>query len=530
MAQPHNSNPKLASREPTRTVEMPRPTVWPVVLGLGIVLAALGVATSLFFCIVGATLLVIGLVGWVAQLMPGRGHEHEPLAAAEERVTMVIPRPGTVEQLKPGVTGYRFQVPEKVHPVSAGMKGGIVGGLLMPIPALVWAVASGHSIWYPVNLLAGLVLPGLPDMSGEQLQHNLEIFHPGGVLCAIIMHVMMSIGFGLIGGVLLPMLPSIRGAPLLFGGLILPLLWSGANHSLMGLVNPLLNEYINWPWYVVSQLVYGIATSIVIIRSEKIAIAPRGSGRDAGGPFIPPGWLGCLLMFCVLFSGCSDALPGKPALADAYVMPQDIKNFSGPTGLYAQRCAGCHGADGTLGPGPPLNDPLFLALVSDDELRSVIAEGRRGTLMPAWAQSSGGPLTADQVMVLVKGIRAWQTPANTHVQRVYPSAPPLAAPTAKGMGNFSAGEKVYAAACADCHGEHGEGTEDTAGPLNDPAFLALCSDQELRRYIITGRPDLGMPDFASASGRGEKFYPLTADQVNDLMALLKQWREIATTE
>ncbi len=84
------------------------------------------------------------------------------------------------------------------------------------------------------------------------------------------MHAMLSIGFGLIGGVLLPTLPNVFGGPLLFrGGLILPLLWSGVNHSLMGLVNPLLNEYINWPWYVVSQIVYGLATSIVIIRSEK---------------------------------------------------------------------------------------------------------------------------------------------------------------------------------------------------------------------------------------------------------------------
>ena len=41
-----------------------------------------------------------------------------------------------VQQLKPGVVGYRFQLPEKVHPISAGIKGGIVGGLLMPIPAL----------------------------------------------------------------------------------------------------------------------------------------------------------------------------------------------------------------------------------------------------------------------------------------------------------------------------------------------------------------------------------------------------------
>jgi mono/diheme cytochrome c family protein len=522
--------PSPSDQHSNNAVEMPRATVWPVVLGLGILLAALGAATNLFFCIIGGLLLLIAIAGWVSQLLPGRGHEFEPLPPPEDRVTMVVPRPGAVEQLEPGKTGYRFQLPQKVHPLSAGIKGGILGGLLMPIPALIWAVSAGHSIWYPLNLLAGLVLPGLTDMPTEQLHANLEMFHLWGLLCGIIMHATLSIGFGLIGGVLLPTLPNVPGGPLLFGGLILPLLWSGVNHSLMGLVNPLLNEYINWPWYVVSQIVYGLATSIVIIRSEKITIAPRGPGGDAGGPSIPPGWLGCLFVACMLLSGCNDNLPGKPLEADGYVMPQDIKEFAGPKGLYTQRCAGCHGADGTLGPGPPLNDPLFLALITDEQLHSVIADGRKGTLMPGWLKSSGGPLTADQVAILVKGIKQhqWDSTPDAKAQKVYPSAPPLIATGA--AGNAQAGEKVYAAACAACHGEHGEGEDGVAGAINNQAFLALCSDVEMRRYIITGRPDLGMPNFADNQDRGADFKPLTAQQVTDLAALLTQWREKKSSE
>jgi mono/diheme cytochrome c family protein len=528
MAQSHDTPSASTTGHPPGSVEMPRPTVWPIVLSLGIVLVALGVATNLFFCAVGGLLLLIGIVGWVAQLLPGRGHEHEALAAPQERVTIVIPRPGTVEQLKPGVTGYRFQLPQHVQPLSAGLKGGILGGILMPIPAMIWALSAGHSIWYPVNLLAGLILPGLTDMPAAELHKNLEMFHPWGTLCALIMHATMSIGFGLVGGVLLPTLPNIFGGPLLFGGLILPLLWSGANHSLMGLVNPLLNEYINWPWYVVSQLVYGMATSIVIIRSEKIAIAPRGEGGDRGGPSIPPGWLGCLLAMCVLLSGCSDNLPGKPLLKDAYVMPQDIKSFKD---LYAARCAGCHGADGTLGPGPPLNDPLFLALITDEDLRTVIAEGRHGTLMPAWDHSAGGPLTSDQVAAIVKGIkqRDWDS-ADSKSQHVYPSAPPLSPPTGAAAGSAKSGQQVYAVACATCHGDQGEGVPEVAGPLNDPVFLSLSSDVEMRRYIITGRPDLGMPNFAENEDRDKDFKPLTAQQVTDLVALMAQWREKSASE
>jgi mono/diheme cytochrome c family protein len=497
-------------------LEMPRPTAWPIVLSLGVLLLALGVATDLIFSIVGGVLLAIGLIGWIAQLLPGRGHEHESLS--EVKVEPIHARPGTVEQLKPGVVGYRFQLPEKVHPVSAGMKGGILGGLLMPIPAMIWALSSGHSIWFPVNLLAGLVLPGLPDMPRAELLHQLEIFHPWGLVCGIILHAMMSIGFGLIGGVLLPTLPPIPGGPLVFGSVILPLLWSGASHSLMNLVNPLMSEFVDWPWYVASQLVYGLATSLVILRSEKIPIAPRGPGADEGGPSIPRGWLGCLLLVVVSISGCSDKLPGKPTDADKFVLPQNVKDFEK---LYAQRCAGCHGDDGTLGPGPPLNDAIYCALVGEDDLKKVIGGGRGGTLMPAWAVTAGGPLTEEQVAILARGIKhhEWKSPVGS--QTVLPAAPSIAPPSAK--GDPDNGEKLFAAACADCHGENGVGGD--SGSLNNPAFLALTSDESLRRYIITGRSDLGMPDFAGDEGRGNDFKPLTPQQVTDLVALLAQWRE-----
>ena len=63
------------------------------------------------------------------------------------------------------------------------------------------------------------------------------------------------------------------------------------------------------------------------------------------------------------------------------------------------------------------------------------------------------------------------------------------------------------------------------GAINDPDFLALISDQALRRYVITGRPDLGMPDFANSKGRAAGFQPLTAEDVNHVVALLASWRQ-----
>ena len=149
---------------------MPRPTAWPIVLALGITLLGAGLATSLALSVVGAVLFVFGLGGWIGQLLPGRGHLHEPLVEPALRPRPVAEKPGTVDQLRPGMPGYRFQLPEKVHPISAGVKGGIVGGLVMPIPALAYGLLSGHGLWFPINLLAGMVVPGISGETEAQLE------------------------------------------------------------------------------------------------------------------------------------------------------------------------------------------------------------------------------------------------------------------------------------------------------------------------------------------------------------------------
>ena len=63
------------------------------------------------------------------------------------------------------------------------------------------------------------------------------------------------------------------------------------------------------------------------------------------------------------------------------------------------------------------------------------------------------------------------------------------------------------------------------GAINDRDFLALISDQALRRYVITGRADLGMPDYADPQGRPAGFQPLTTQDVNHVVSLLAFWRQ-----
>jgi mono/diheme cytochrome c family protein len=225
------------------------------------------------------------------------------------------------------------------------------------------------------------------------------------------------------------------------------------------------------------------------------------------------------VLFCLL-AGCE--APGKPDPADRPQRPGQVTDFAT---LYGQNCAGCHGDNGQLGPAPPLNDPLFLALVADDVLRRIINEGRQGTLMPAFGAHQGGTLNSKQVDALVAGMRLqWGTgaPPAVHDLPPYQLTPADRGPPAP--DDLSAGRQIFAMACAGCHGENGLGGPH-AGAINDRAFLTLISDQALRRIIITGRPDLGMPDYRSPEHRPPQFQPLTSQEIANLTALLASWRK-----
>lgn len=226
-----------------------------------------------------------------------------------------------------------------------------------------------------------------------------------------------------------------------------------------------------------------------------------------------------LPLLAALVAGCD--LPGKPRDTDRPKPANEVTDFNA---LYSMHCAGCHGADGKLGPAPPLNDPIFLAIVPDAELLHVITEGRTVTPaqkspMPAFARDQGGPLTDAQVKALAEGIKKrWEMDPS--------GSPPAYIGSA---GNKDKGARIFARACAGCHGFQGEGNMDDiplqGGAINNQAFLALLSDQALRRIIITGRPDLEMPAYDDKMGRSQDFRALTSAEIDDLVALLGYWRQ-----
>ena len=159
-----------------------------------------------------------------------------------------------------------------------------------------------------------------------------------------------------------------------------------------------------------------------------------------------------------------------------------------PVVLYSENCAGCHGAEGKNGPAMALSDPVYLAIVDDDTLRTTISKGRPGTAMSAFAQKEGGMLTdeADQ--------RDHSRHPRALGQARRAGRSDRASLRGKEPGNPQQGEAVYATFCASCHGSGDKGGPK-AGSVTNGAYLSLISDQGLRTIVITGRPDFDAPDW-----------------------------------
>ena len=209
------------------------------------------------------------------------------------------------------------------------------------------------------------------------------------------------------------------------------------------------------------------------------------------------------LVVILIITGC-----GAPEAAK--------KNAQDFSSLWGTSCAGCHGKDGTHGPGPPLNDALYLRVVSDDDLREAIAEGRPGSPMPAFAKTAGGTLTDAEVNTLVKGIRhKWSRNAGGNES--------LPTYRASNAGDIENGRRTYMRYCFYCHGL-GRG-KFIAGPVTDASYLSLASDQWLRTVAIIGRPDLGMPDYRNRIPR----HAMTDQEITDVSAWLASQRPRSAT-
>jgi UPF0716 family protein affecting phage T7 exclusion len=241
-------------------IVLPAPTAWPFLLALGASLIFAGLLTNMSVSILGALLFVPAAVGWFRQLLP---HEHHVEVSAVPEPEPLVVAPREVMRVPAAEQVQRAWLPLKVYPVAAGVKGGLAGGVAMALLAMLYGLVVVHSIWYPINLVAGSLYdaPSIPSTS--EMMH----FHLAWLLFALAMHATMCLLVGLLYGAMLPMLPT---RPIILGGLIGPLLWTGLLYRILDYVNPLLDREINWWWFAVSQVAFGVVAGLVVVRQNKV--------------------------------------------------------------------------------------------------------------------------------------------------------------------------------------------------------------------------------------------------------------------
>ena len=249
--------PKLEAANPT--IEVPAPTAWPITLAFGLALLAMGLVTSAAVSLLGALLTASGAVGWFRDVLPQERHE---FAAVNTPVPVVTTQRPVIDRTTIAPDRHRVWLPVEIYPMSAGLRGGLAGSAAMAILAMLYGLISQHSIWYPINLLAAGFFPSAGTPGGDLTGFHLPVF-----LLATLLHLVTSLLVGLLYGAMLPMLPR---RPVLLGGLVAPIVWTGVVHSILGIVNPVLNQHIDWVWFVISQMGFGVVAGIVVSRRERI--------------------------------------------------------------------------------------------------------------------------------------------------------------------------------------------------------------------------------------------------------------------
>jgi hypothetical protein len=242
------------------TVKLPAPTAWPITLAFGITLLFAGMLTSASVSILGAILIMVGCVGWFREVLP---HEKEETLEVREIVAGVTTSRHKVERLQLAPDIPRPFIPLEIYPVSAGIKGGLAGSAGMAVLACLYGLLKQHSIWYPINLLASTA-------SAHSYHFDiaaLSTFHLSSFSLAVLIHLLTSLLVGLLYGAMLPMFPR---RPVLLGGIVAPILWTGLLHSILGIINPRVEPRIDWPWFIASQFAFGIIAGCVVARQERL--------------------------------------------------------------------------------------------------------------------------------------------------------------------------------------------------------------------------------------------------------------------
>jgi hypothetical protein len=240
-------------------VQLPAPTAFPIVLALGLTFALAGLVTNVGISMLGGVLIIAGCVGWFRQVWPHAHHIAVPVKVQKFHFATVRTKVAHIQIDE----SHRARLPVHTPSVMAGVKGGIAGGAAMIVPATLYSLIAYHSLWYAVNLLGGAGVAGWSNPTLAEITH----FRLSALITAIIIHAAGSLLIGLLYGAMLPMLPR---HPILLGGIIAPVLWTGVLHSALPLINPYLADRIDWWWFVVSQVTFGLVAGWVVSKQIDI--------------------------------------------------------------------------------------------------------------------------------------------------------------------------------------------------------------------------------------------------------------------
>jgi hypothetical protein len=244
----------------SRELEVPASTAWPLALAVGFTLIFAGLLTSVSVSVLGAVLAVAGCAGWFREVLP---RQHEVVVSVVPDDLTVTTNRRVVDRLPVAPDQVRAWLPLRTHPISAGLKGGLAGGVAMAVLACAYGVLKAGSIWLPINLLAASVYTQSLKLGASQLYS----FHADSFAIALGIHALVSSTVGLLYGAMLPMFAH---RPILLGGLIGPVLWSGLLYSILALLNPELESHIDWLWFVASQVAFGIVAGLIVVRHPRV--------------------------------------------------------------------------------------------------------------------------------------------------------------------------------------------------------------------------------------------------------------------
>src|ERR1700690_1415771 len=172
------------------SIDMPAPTVWPIVLAFGFALVFAGLVTSAPVSILGAFLTVAGCIGWFRDVLPHEKHESVPVGEKASPVATSRAQVARVEWMTEEL--HRARLPLEIYPISAGVKGGLAGSLAMAVLAALYGIISGHGIWYPINLLSAGFFPARATIA------QIAAFHWDALIIAAILHLICSLLVGLL--------------------------------------------------------------------------------------------------------------------------------------------------------------------------------------------------------------------------------------------------------------------------------------------------------------------------------------------